>query len=165
MPTTYIHYGSGHYDPSLFMPVHNVRYWTKPEGGLWASRCTATKGWRQWCERENFPYSKDIYFRFKMRNQNRIARIYSYSDLKCLPEAKSENVPRVFMEQVDGYYCIDFEKCLQDKLDGIELCHYGDEYDRKKKGKKSLYYPLFAWDCDCLLVLNPKAVIETEATR
>ena len=34
----YIHYGSTKFDPSRGFPIRNANDWSKPIGGLWASR-------------------------------------------------------------------------------------------------------------------------------
>lgn len=50
----YVHYGSTFFEPSRNFPISNHRNWSKPFGGLWASRQDATFGWKDWCEREEF---------------------------------------------------------------------------------------------------------------
>ena len=34
----YIHYGATQFNPLLHFPIKNKSCWTKPKGGLWASR-------------------------------------------------------------------------------------------------------------------------------
>ena len=61
----YIHYGSANFDPCCFMQVANQSFITKPRGGLWASRVDAKRGWRDWCEGEEFGLDcLNINFRF-----------------------------------------------------------------------------------------------------
>lgn len=50
----YIHYGSKAFDSANGFPIHNRKDWNKPQGGLWASRETASFGWKDWCEQEHF---------------------------------------------------------------------------------------------------------------
>ena len=38
----YVHYGSTFFEPSRNFPISNHRNWSKPFGGLWASRQDAT---------------------------------------------------------------------------------------------------------------------------
>lgn len=52
---------------------------------------------------------------------------------------------------------IDFEKCLRIGIDAIELCWYGEEFE--KVASDDLYFELYGWDCDSIVVLNPDAVI------
>ena len=47
----YIHYGSNSFDPIKFHPIKNVPFYTKPEGGLWASRTNTDFGWKDWCKK------------------------------------------------------------------------------------------------------------------
>ncbi len=42
-------------------------------------------------------------------------------------------------------------------IDAIELCWYGDEYQSVANG--DLYFELYGWDCDSIVVLNPNAVV------
>ena len=44
----YVHYGSTFFEPSRNFPISNHRNWSKPFGGLWASRQDATFGWKKW---------------------------------------------------------------------------------------------------------------------
>lgn len=58
---------------------------------------------------------------------------------------------------MNSSYCIDFEKCLRLGIDAIELCWYGDEYKDLVNG--DLYFELYGWDCDSMVVLNPEAIV------
>ena len=44
----YVHYGSTFFEPSRNFPISNHRNWSKPFGGLWASRQDATFGWKDY---------------------------------------------------------------------------------------------------------------------
>lgn len=50
----YIHYSAKRFDLGKGFPIPNRENWTKPEGGLWASRETVSFSWKDWCEREIF---------------------------------------------------------------------------------------------------------------
>ena len=50
----YVHYGSTVFDSSKGFPIRNDANWSKPHGGLWASRQNSTFGWKTWCEQEEF---------------------------------------------------------------------------------------------------------------
>jgi len=145
----YIHYGATKFDPVVGFPIHNVRSWPKPRGGLWASRKNATFGWKEWCIENEFREC-DIAnsFEFTMADESRIVRISTLNQLRRLPQIK---------DQFGMWYCIDFEKCLRNGIDAIELCWYGDEYQDKVNG--DLYHELYGWDCDSIVVLNSLAVI------
>ena len=45
-------------------------------------------------------------------------------------------------------YLIDFEECVKQGIGAIEL----------RDIWKGLYFPLYGWDCECILILNPEIV-------
>ena len=55
-------------------------------------------------------------------------------------------------------YYIDFEKCFDQGIDAIELkvFSYWDNADQS-----ILYWKLYGWDCDCILILNPDCIERT----
>lgn len=146
----YIHYGAKQFDPLLNFPIKNEHCWVKPEGGLWASRINASFGWKDWCAREEFRDCKDdCSFKFVMRDENKIAVISTLAQLRRLPHIENSIIR--------SSYLIDFEKCLRIGIDAIELCWYGEEFEKVASG--DLYFELYGWDCDSIVVLNPDAVI------
>ena len=74
----YVHYGSTDFDASKGFPIRNKANWTKPRGGLWASRQNATFGWKSWCEQTEF-WNCDEYnsFKFRLRNNSKVAVIHN----------------------------------------------------------------------------------------
>ena len=46
---------------------------------------------------------------------------------------------------------IDFELMIKNGIDVIEFNLSNDE---------DLYFALYGWDCDCILVLNPEVIIQ-----
>lgn len=50
----------------------------------------------------------------------------------------------------------DFEKAYYLGIDAIEL-HLSE--DESPDGMNGLYWLLYGWDCDSILILNPKIVI------
>lgn len=149
----YIHYGSSDFDPEYGFPVRSEKLWNKPIGGFWASRVDASFGWKDWCKQEDFHKENESEsFKFCLKDDSRIHRIYGPKDLFELPmrdEGFSVLGP-----------LIDFEKCVRDGIDALELCWYGDEFADKRSG--NMYMELYGWDCDSIVVLNPNAVVPLE---
>lgn len=143
--STYIHYGhNGNktYDPEKFREIKNQEF-IKPVGGLWASAVDATYGWKDWCEDQSYSEcDPGNAFTFKLASWARVLVIDSTEVLKTLPKAdppfRSSNV------------FLDFEK-IKESYDAIELLISKDQ---------RLYYKLYGWDCDCILVLNKDAIKE-----
>lgn len=143
MSKTYIHYGHKHFDKSLFSSIKNMHSLTKPIGGLWASDVDAVRGWKDWCDDNEFrEYEKDNSFKFTLVDAN-ILTINSSNDLENLP--KVENKYGMF-----SWVILDFEKISQE-YDAIEVNISSDGM---------LYYSLYGWDCDSILVMNPDVVQE-----
>ena len=138
----YIHYGHKSFDNELFDEIKNECAWVKPIGGLWASNINAKYGWRDWCEEQRFrECSIDNSFKFKLKEDSRILKIDNSDILKKLPIV---NAP--FRT---SWINLDFEK-IKEEYDAIEVLISED---------RRLYWDLYGWDCDSLLVLN-KEVIE-----
>lgn len=138
----YIHYGHKSFDNELFDEIKNERAWVKPVGGLWASNINAKFGWKDWCKEQRFrECSIDNSFKFKLKEDTRILKIGNSDILKKLPIV---NAP--FRT---SWINLDFEK-IKENYDAIEVLISADH---------QLYWDLYGWDCDSLLVLN-KEVIE-----
>lgn len=77
-----------------------------------------------------------------------------------VPEKNSETAKTIALLSLllRSSYLIDFEKCLRIGIDAIELCWYGEEFEKVASG--DLYFELYGWDCDSIVVLNPDAVIQ-----
>jgi hypothetical protein len=158
----YIHYGSDHFDEGRFMPIKNdilMGLSNKPLGGLWSSDKNAEFGWKDWCKSEDFYLERlKKHFEFTLRNEARILRIDSCNILQSLPEVNIEILPSTNKEIFEMYnsrfsrlkkYFLDFE-CIAKKYDAIEVLISKDY---------NLYYALYGWDCDTLLVMNPDVMI------
>jgi hypothetical protein len=153
---TYIHYGADKFIPEKFTPVKNAAWGsTKPEsGGLWASAVDSEFGWKDWCESENFHLKNlEKSFMFKLKDDARILRIRSVDDLELLPKYNS------ILKSLS--YIPDFEKAAE-MYDGIEL----DLSHEVNKGEwiegewiEGLYFKLYGWDCDSILILNPDVIV------
>lgn len=151
----YIHYGSNKFDKDKFLRVKNCDHdWTKPqEGGFWASPIGTKRGWKQWCESEGFHIDKlNNSFKFDLAADSKIFHIKSYDDLKKLPKFPNLicNIPITSL-----YYKIDFEKASKE-YDAIEL-HLSE--DKNSNYEESLYFKLYGWDCDSILIMNPDIII------
>ena len=146
--TKYIHYGSTSFQPDKFQPIKNKAYGAvKPIGGIWASPIDAKMGWKQWCTSEEFWLDKlDVNFEFSLSDDARVCHIKSVDDLRKLP----------ILQGLDSIlYCIDFEKAMK-KYDAIEL-HLSDEVNDDYLN--SLYFRLYGWDCDSILIMNPNIIM------
>ena len=148
----YVHYGANAYDDTKFHPIKNILYRNKPYGGLWASPVTAKNGWKQWCKREDFcSCDKKNSFTFKIKKLAKIYYISSHED--CM------NMPQVVLDKgiilSDASYP-DFEELVKQ---GYDIIHFDLTNDKSTDWHKNMYFTLYGWDCDCILVLN-KDVIE-----
>ena len=138
----YIHYGHKHFEVNEFEPISNRELFPKPFGGFWASPVNAEYGWKDWNESEHFRECKlENSFKFRLNEKAKVLRIKSVNDLEELPKAQ------------DGFgymVILDFEK-LAEQYDAIEVTIGYDRY---------LYYALYGWDCDSILIMNPDVVVE-----
>lgn len=158
----YTHYGSPHFDKSRFVPAHNMDRLPKPKDGtgLWACRDNDPSGWETWCRKNDYKVDDLVtFFRFTLPDAH-ILTISELSDLVPLPKTHPWDYPGKLAEdeipQFDymngGYvpsWCyLDFEK-LFEEYDAIEL-----------RNSEVFTYTLYAWDCDCLLVLRSDKIRE-----
>lgn len=140
----YIHYGSPQFSLDRFDQPWNIRSWNKPGGGLWASDEAAKYGWKDWCIAEDFRECTDENaFRFELAPSANILCLDSVATVGKLPLQENE---------YSGLCCkaIDFEKLVSDGVDVIDF---------KLSTDPRLYWSMYGWDCDCILVLNPAVVI------
>lgn len=141
----YVHFGHKQFLKQNFKKVKNYG-WVKPEGGLWASSTEAEFGWKQWCKDQEFrECPEDNAFYFKLAAGAKVVHIRSLEDLKELPE---DNTAKFKMSDM---ICPDFEKMRDTGIDAIEL-HLSEDY--------RLYWALYGWDCDSILIMNPDIVME-----
>ena len=152
MSKIYIHYGSKEFDLIKFKPIKNTPLFAKPEGGLWGSPEDAKYGWAEWCAAQEFrECRKDNSFKFSLKGDAKILYINSIRDLEPLPKAKNEPL------QIHMWVCLDFEQLVRDGIDAIELDLSGEK--RTETRREGLYYQLYGWDCDSLLVLNKDMIV------
>lgn len=130
-----ITYGCGKsFAVAKFKPVKNIMF-IKPEGGLWASPTDSSYGWREWCESEDYG---DLSHHFTFQFEGNVFVINSCSDAARMPWIG--NTP-------------DFEEMVRLGYDAIFLTENGQTETRF--GEPSLY----GWDCECVLVMNPRCVV------
>ena len=146
----YIHYGSSAFFPEKFRKVENVDIGgNKPRGGLWASRVDAKYGWANWCNDINvFSAMFKRSFQFTLSNNAKILEIHCMEDLSELPKRKNFWSPLMISKIFP-----DFEKMMDDGIDAVELFLSDDE---------DLFYGLYGWDCDSILIMNPEIIITEE---
>ena len=137
----YIHYGDDEFRTPK--PVQNKECpFTKPYGGFWASRKDDPEGWKAWCENEEFLLDTfNRHFLFKLKDGARVLELNHKDQLDSLPKMY------LWTKYNDWSECaLDFEKLAQD-YDAIEVTDIGQ-----------LYWPLYGWDCNSILIMNPDIV-------
>lgn len=140
----YIHYGS----PELEKvdPIRNSSYLPKPVGGLWASRKDDLRGWKRWCICEEFHLDKlNISFEFVLKDNARVLELSDADQLDDLPKINRSDRPYDKNDQWSICY-LDFEK-LSKEYDAVEVVDIGH-----------FYWPLYGWDCNSIVIMNPDIV-------
>lgn len=141
----YIHWGSKSFRYSDFEKIRNRQFGnTKPRGGLWASPVDAAFGWKDWCEVEDFrSYGSDTCFKFTLREGSKVLLIDNDDNLVDLPKYVGPDFSHTM------WVSLDFEELMRQGYDAVELNLSADH---------RLYYSLYGWDCDSILVMNPDVV-------
>lgn len=142
MGKVYVHDG-GKFDIKRFTPVKNKDF-VKPLGGLWGSPIDSAYGWQQWCKDNNFgkdKYNKDDSFLFELKFGTKLLYIDNAEMLETLPKVENEILSKCFV-------LLDFEK-LATEYDAIEVNISADQ---------QLYWDLYGWDVDSILVMNPNVI-------
>ena len=154
---TYIHYGSKQFDKERFVPILNRYPRNKPIGGLWASEVDAPISWRNWCEQNEFypeRNTEDNCFRFNLADNAKILTLRCVNDVKLLPQLSNERF---------GHYFPDFQEIIKQGYDVIDYRLSDDTGANCNLYHGDLYYALYGWDCDSILVLNPDVIIPIKA--
>lgn len=136
----FIHMGCNHFDKFRFKPISNRKGWIKPDGGLWASPEGSPYDWEQWVIENNFVYDLNSWFMFELKQNAKVLEITNSKQLKELPKC-----------EIDLQYiwiALDFEK-LANEYDAMLVMISSDS---------QLYWDLYGWDCDTLLVFNPDVI-------
>lgn len=144
----YVHDGHSNFDINLFKQISCRENFNKPLGGLWASPVDSPYTWEQWCLDNNFNYTigEDKYFqgeqfRFKLKDNARLLSITSAKQLDELPQIKNDLTSNI-------YKILDFKK-LEEEYDAIEVLISMDH---------QLYWDLYGWDVDSIVVMNPDII-------
>lgn len=150
---TYIHYGHKAFQKELFQPIRNHPYMTKPYGGFWASNVDSKYGWEQWNQDNDFVSCKEEdSFCFTLKEDANVIHLYKEEDLAKLSREKYN--PEFMLS---SWYWIDFEKAIETGVDAIEL--------HLSEGNHELYFPLYGWDCDSILIMNPDVIVEVKGEK
>lgn len=146
----YIHYGSNKFDKNLYVPIkNNIEFPIKPIGGFWSSKIDSNYGWYQYCKDNDFHIERlNKSFVFNIKKDSNILVINNGKDLLSLP---------YYYKDFKYLYKIDFEKMFEDKIDVLEI---NISADLNSKYFERLYWLMYGWDCDTVLILNPDIIIE-----
>lgn len=148
MKNEYIHYGSLDFNLNLFMPIKNIEMFTKPMGGFWATNIEEEYDWKQWCS-DFYPelikiHNYDKYkFNFRLCDNAKVLTIDSVDCLEKLPRQTT-----TFNFSYNPMVFLDYEK-LSNEYDAIYV---------SISKSRDLYFYLYGWDIDSLLVLNPYCI-------
>lgn len=145
----FIHLGHPKFNLNLFQNISNDRDWVKPRGGLWASPLTAKFGWKDWITTNNFEldkYNQDSFI-FKLSDSAKILYIDTADKLDDLPKGTN-----IIGDMLHSWIVLDFEK-LAEEYDAMLVLISNDF---------KLYWDLYGWDCDTLLVFNPDVIEEVD---
>ena len=154
LDNVYIHLGSSHYDKRLILPISNISLLSKPKGGLWASNINSEYSWKNWLAENSInlrPDYKSKWFSFKLAEESRLLIIDDSKKLLDLPHRKCDEQ---YFDKFDTWHLLDFEE-IAVQYDAMEVLISSDY---------QLYYDLYGWDCDSILVFNGDIIIELESS-
>lgn len=140
-----VKYGSDHFDLEKFKSIEDSKPigWVKPKGGLWTSPVDSKFGWKQWCKAEDFEYNFKKGFQLNYSGNTIV--IDSLADLDKLH----------WRSHGEWMHYPVFEPLLAEGWDAIYLTEKG-QWETRLTHPRNLY----GWDCECVLILNPKSVVE-----
>jgi len=148
----YIHYGHSHFDSNKMLPIKNNCFLTKPLGGFWASCVNSKFSWLDWVQQNNYYTDKfnldNLYFKFKLKPSAKVLTITNVSQLEDLPHQSNSDYNSLC--SLSNWTLLDFEQ-LSQIYDAIEVIISSDI---------ELYYQLYGWDCDSILIMNKNIVEE-----
>lgn len=158
----FIHYGHKSFDKDAFIPVQNKESFNKPIGGLWGSPIDSEYGWKDWCKASSFrECDEGNSFVFSLKPDANIYYIRSVDEAKNLPRAgKIHDLPVGIPNLITGeapcmIMGVDFEAMVKDGIDAILY---------EQSACMQLYWTLYGWDCDSILVMNPDVILPEQIT-
>jgi len=151
----YAHYGHKKFNPDYFKPITNIPMCNKPDGGLWASPNNSGRSWLNWLEENGYLIDPTEFFLFTLSDSAKVYHIYTRADVEALPR---QQLPEPYHSILKDSIFPDFEALLNSGYDAIEF-HLSEEPKADKGIGFGLYFSLYGWDCDSLLVLNPQKII------
>jgi len=137
------HYGNTEYDAKLFMPISDIPFVNKPQGGLWTSPVNSLYGWSEWSKQENFNVSEEY---FDLEFDGKVLKIDSATDMDLLPWIECGNSHFITFQALCA---------LGFSYDAIHLTVKG-EHETRITHPRSLY----GWDCETVFVMNPDSIKE-----
>lgn len=148
---TYIHYGSPSYEVNKFDTPRN-RLGTKPIGGLWGTPINGNLRWDEWCKDNNFREDRlNTSFKFQLAENAKVLMIADEKDLEGCPILNElEERPLPFNRTPHLIVVIDYEKLIEMGIDAVQVC----------LDKSEVYFLMYGWDCDSIVVLNPNVIKE-----
>lgn len=148
----YRHYGTDKYCPEDFQCYGSELLSIEPAGGLWESRADATAGWKEFCIGNQFrTNSLNKYFDFTLKNNANIHTISTEKDLLRLPMRELSEIISPIVPEIASFiwkYLPDYDKCIEQGIDAVELCWFGVEFSDVAKDQIPRLLPL--WDCDSI---------------
>ena len=138
----YVHYGSRKFDRSKWTPISNRMWMTKPLGGLWGSRVGDKHGWANWCRENDFRLDSLKHGKFKFS----IAPGANVLELKSREDFVGKPWFQVYTSCFTANF-INFVEMAAAGVDAVEVTNIDD-----------LYFDLYGWDCNSIVVLNPEVV-------
>ena len=152
----FVHYGTTHFDTSLFEDAYTRSFDVKPESGFWASPIDSSNNWDNWCKAENFTRNHpNVRCEFTFEPGSKVIQVSTLDDIAFLLKnyplhVESGMLPfGTYMEQGLPYLMIDYEAMAED-FDGLS-------YDHSALGNI-----LGPWDCDSVCVMNPHCMLFRE---
>jgi hypothetical protein len=118
----------------------------KPHGGLWCSPIDSDYGWEKWCRDNSFG---------DVAHEQMVTLDVDTTNFVTIDSVEDMETKLPWFQIHDMFWVIDFEKLVQDGVDGIHLTEKG-QIDTRWTHPHSLY----GWDCETILILNERCIKE-----